>query len=120
MRIRATFLVIAEKVELDFISTGTGQIKVVEVLTVRRHYRLVGYAVCILPVGCLRCEESAEGLSVRLRRILPVGSNGILAIAETFLIGVAVLRDDGCDPLRVADGEAEACRRTVIKDVHAN
>jgi hypothetical protein len=38
--------------------------------------------------------------------------------ARSFLIGVAVLRDNGRDPLGVEDGEPEPCRRTVIKDVY--
>jgi hypothetical protein len=71
----------------------------------------------VLPVGCLGSEEGAERLSVRLRRILPIGPDWIPALAKTFLVGVAILRDDGRDPLGVADGEAEARRRTIVKDV---
>src|SRR5258708_6217851 len=111
-------LVIAEEVELHFICTGTGQIEVVKVLTIRRHHRLVGYAVRVLPAGCLRSEEGAECLSIRLRRVLPVGLDWTPTLAKTFLIGVAVLRNDGSYPLRVADGEPEACRRAVVEDVH--
>ena len=58
--------VVAKEVELDFISAGTGQVKVVEVLTVRRHYRLVRHTVRVLPARCLWREEGAERLSVRL------------------------------------------------------
>ena len=61
-------LVIAEEIELHFISTGTGQIEVVEVLSVRRHDGLIGYALRVLPAGCLWREEGAERLSVRRRR----------------------------------------------------
>jgi hypothetical protein len=53
-----------------------------------------------------------------LRRVLPVVLDWTPAFAETFLVGVAVLRDDGSDPLRVAHGEPEACRRAIVKDVH--
>jgi hypothetical protein len=49
---------------------------------------------------------------------LPVGSNRTPTLAEAFFVGVAVLRDDGSYALRVADGEPEACRRAVVKDVH--
>src|SRR5258708_27274033 len=110
-------LVIAEEIELHFIRTGTGQIEVVEVLTIRRHDRLVRYAVRVLPAGCLRSEEGAERLSVRLRRVLPIRPDRSPALAETFLVGIAVLRDDGGDPLGAADSEPEARRRTIVKDI---
>ena len=48
---------------------------------------------------------------------MPVSSDRSPALAKTFLIGVAVLRDNSRDPLGVAEGEPEPCRRTVIKDV---
>src|SRR4029450_7503060 len=51
-------------------------------------------------------------------RIVPVGPNWTPALAKPLLVGVAVLRNDGRDPLRVADGEPEACRRAVVEDVH--
>src|SRR2546430_854213 len=62
-------------------------------------------------------EEGAERLSVRLRGILPVGLDWTPALAEPFLVGVAVLRNDGRDPLRVADGKPKTCWRTVVEDV---
>src|SRR5262249_14814763 len=57
-------LIVAEEVELHFIRAGTSQIKVVEVLTVRRHDRLIGNAVRVLPAGRLWREESAECVAV--------------------------------------------------------
>src|SRR5262249_51284758 len=110
--------VVAEKVELHFIGTGTRQIEVVEILAIWRDQRLVGYAMSVLPAGRLRGEEGAKGVSVCFRRVLPVGPNRTPTLAEAFVVGIAVLRDDGSDPLRVADGEPEACRRAVVKDVH--
>jgi hypothetical protein len=80
---RDVALVVAEEVELHFICTGTSQIEVVEILAIRRHRRLVGYAVRVLPACCLRSEEGAERLSVRLRRVLPVGLNRTPALAES-------------------------------------
>ena len=115
---RDVALVVTEQVELHIIGTGTCQIEVVEILTIWRHHRLVGYAVSVLPPGCLRREEGAERVSVLLRGVLPVGSDRTPTLAETFFVGVAVLRDNGSDPLRMADGEPEACRRAVVKDVH--
>src|SRR5262245_25793306 len=109
--------VVAEEVKLYYVRTGTSQIKVIKVLAVRRHHRRVRYAVGVLPTGCLRREESMERLSVRRRRVLPVGFNGSPALAETFVVCIAVLRDDGRDALGVADSEPETYWRTVVKDV---
>src|SRR6267142_1568106 len=114
---RYVALVVAEEVELHFISAGTRQVKIIEVLAVRRHQCRVGNAVRVLPAGRLRSEEGAERLSVRLRRVLPVGLDRTPAFAKTFLVGIAVLRDDGRYPLRVADGEPEAGRCAVVEDV---
>src|SRR5262249_48032947 len=50
--------------------------------------------------------------------VLPVGLDWTPALAEPFLVGVAVLRNDGRDPLRVADGEPEACWRAIVENVH--
>src|SRR5262249_16214403 len=111
-------LVIAEEIELHFIRTGAGQIEIVKVLTVRRHYRRVRYTVRVLPTGRLGREKDAESVSVRLRWVLPIGPEWSPAITETLLVGVTVLRDDCRDPLRVADGEPEPDRRAVVKDVH--
>src|SRR5260370_42052874 len=116
--VAAVALVIAEEGGLDVICTRPGQIEVVKVLTIRRRQRLVGYAMRVLPAGCLRSEEGAERVSVRLWWGLPVGLDWAPALDKTFLVGVAVLRDDGNYPLRVADGEPEACRCAVVEDVH--
>src|SRR5437879_2889287 len=110
--------VVAEKVKLHFISAGTRQVKIIEVLAIRRYHRLVGNAVRVLPASRLRSEEGAERLSVRLRRVLPIGLDRTPALAEAFLVGVAVLGDNAGDPLGVTDGEPETRRRAVIKDVH--
>src|SRR5262245_56724358 len=72
----------------------------------------------VLPAGRLRREEGAQRLSVRLRRVLPVGPDRGPAVTETLLVGVAVLGNDGGYPLRVADSEPEARWCAVVKDVH--
>src|SRR5215813_10684363 len=110
-------LVITEQVELQLIGAGPGQIKVIEGVAVGRNQGRVGYAVRVLPVSCLRREEGAERCSVRLRRVLPIGTDRSPALAETFLVRVAVLRDDGRDPLGVADGKPEARGRAVVKNI---
>src|SRR5262249_20400613 len=111
-------LVITEQVELQLIGAGPGQVEVIEGVAVWRNQGRVGYAVRVLPVGRLGREEGAERHSVRLRRILPVGPNRSPAVTETLLVGVAVLRNDGGYPLRMADGEPETCWRAVVEDVH--
>ena len=109
-------LVVAEEVELDFIGTGAGQVKVVEALTVRRHHRLVGYAVRVLPVGRLRLRtaRTAFGSPASGPASRPASES---SRHQAFLVGVAVLRDDRRDPLRMADGEPAADRRAVVQDV---
>src|SRR5215472_10884714 len=72
----------------------------------------------VLPASRLWRQERAERASVRGRRVLPIGPDRSPPIAEAFLVSVAVLRDDGGDPLRMTEGEPEACRRAVVKDVH--
>src|SRR3984885_14859716 len=59
--------VIAEQLELDFIGAGTGQIKVVEALTIRRNYCRIGHAVGVLPMSRLRGKEGPKRVSVRDR-----------------------------------------------------
>src|SRR5262249_36323985 len=52
------------------------------------------------------------------RGVLPISPNRCPSVAETFLIGVTVLRDDRCDPLRMADGEPKARRRAVVECIN--
>ena len=49
--------------------------------------------------------------------VLPIGPDRVPAVAQPFLIGVAVLRDDRGDPLRMPHREPEAGRRAVVEDV---
>src|SRR5215469_17568739 len=72
----------------------------------------------VLPASRLWRQERAERFSVRGRRVLPIGPDRSPAITKPFLVGVTVLRDYGSDPLGMAEGEAEACRRAVIKDIY--
>src|SRR6266566_4020108 len=46
-----------------------------------------------------------------------VGLNRVPALAQPLLIGIAVLRDDRSDALRVLRGNPQTDRRAVIKDV---
>src|SRR5262249_22819798 len=71
----------------------------------------------VLPLGRLGREEVAERRAILRRGLLPVALDGIPAAAESFLIGIAVLRDDRGDSLRVARRQAEAHRCAVVEDI---
>src|SRR5262245_34774823 len=115
---RDVALVVAEKVELHFISARSCEIEVVERIPVWRNRGRVGDAVGVLPDRCLGRKKGAEGCAVCFGRVLPVCADRSPAVTETLLVGVAVLRNDGCYPLRMANGEPEACWRAVVEDVH--
>src|SRR5437879_5764923 len=70
----------------------------------------------VLPLGRLGLEKGAQCGAIIVRRIFPVGLDRTPAIAQTLFICIAVLRDQRGDPLRVAKGESEADRRTVVKN----
>src|SRR5262249_24109547 len=101
-------LVVAEQVELGVSGARASQIEIVEVLAIRRHHGWIGNAMRVLPAGRLRSEEGTERVSVRRRRVLPIGLDRTPPLAQTLLIGVAVLRDDLGDPLRVAHRKPES------------
>src|SRR6267378_601130 len=71
----------------------------------------------VLPARRLGSEEAAERLSVGRRRLLPIGPNGAPAVAQPFLIRVAVLGDDCGEAIWMPNGEAEADGRTIVEDV---
>ena len=71
----------------------------------------------ILPLSCFGLEELAQGRTILCRRLLPVFLDRIPAIAKPLFIGIAVLRDDGGDTLRVCQPQAESDRSAVIEDV---
>src|SRR5215471_9041156 len=71
----------------------------------------------VLPDGRLRREEGAELLPVRRRSVFPICADQLPACAQAFLIGIAILRDDRRDSLRMLNRQTEAGRRAVIEDV---
>src|SRR5262245_12876636 len=83
--------VVAEQVQLDLVSAGAGQIEVVERIAVWRNRGHVRDTVCVLPARRLGSEEATERLSVGGRRVSPIGPNGVLGVAQPFLIGVYVM-----------------------------
>ena len=62
-------------------------------------------------------EKRAQRLAVGLRRILPIGPDRVPAVAQPFLIGVAVLRNDRGDPVGMLHREPEAGRRAIVEDI---
>src|SRR2546421_352836 len=82
---------VAEQVQLNLVGAVAGQIEVVERIAVRRNLGHVRHTVRVLPARRLGSEEATKRLSVGCRRLLPIGTNGVPAVAQPFLIGVAVL-----------------------------
>ena len=114
---RNVALVVAQQVQLNFVGAGAGQIEVVERIAVRRNRGHVRHTVRVLPARRLGSEEATERLSVSLRRVFPVGPNGSPAVAQPFLIGVAVLGDDCGEAIRMPNGKAEADGCAVVEDL---
>ena len=77
--------------------SAPGRDKSYRVLTIRRHHRLVGNAVGVLPTRRLSHQERSERASIRLRGV-PARPDGIPAVAKAFLVDVAFLRNDSGDP----------------------
>src|SRR5215467_13337446 len=94
--------VIEEQVELDLVVAGPSEQRRVERIALGRDQRLVLYTMHVLPLGCLGREEAAQRRAILGRGFLPVALDRVPALAEPLLIGVAVLRDDRGDSLRVA------------------
>src|SRR5262245_29075671 len=63
---RNVALVIAEQIQLDFVGTRTGQIKIIERIAVRRNRSHVRHTVRVLPARRVRREEAAERFAVGL------------------------------------------------------
>jgi hypothetical protein len=102
---------------LQFIGARSGQVKVIEGVAVRRNHGRIGNALRVLPNGRLRLEEGAECVTFSLGCVFPVSPDRFPPVAQAFLVGVAILRDDRRDPIRVLHGQPEAGRRTVIEHV---
>src|SRR5215831_16481382 len=71
----------------------------------------------VLPDGRLRREEGAELLPVRRRGVFPIFADRVPACAQASLIGIAILRDDRRDSLRMLNRQTEAGWCAVIEDV---
>jgi len=93
--------VIQKQVKLDLIISGSRQKCRIEFVSFGRHQCRVLDAMQVLPFGRLGREELAESSAILRRRFFPILLDRIPALAQALLIGIAVLRNDGGDPLRM-------------------
>src|SRR6516165_11268241 len=114
---RDVALVVAEQVELYFISARSCEIEVVERIPVRRNRGRVGDAVGVLPNRGLGRKQGAQRFAVCFGWVMPVCADRLPAVPEALDIRVAVLRDDRGDALGVPHREAETSRRAIVEDI---
>jgi|ERR1700726_1528968 len=63
-----------------------------------------GNAVGVLKLRCLQSEESFQCLAMGVRTIGPIGLDRIPEFFQSFLIGIAVLDTETCDPIQMLQG----------------
>src|SRR5208282_1349992 len=115
---RYVAFVVTDQIELNLGALRALQQSLVESDCLRRNAFLgIGHAVVVLPAGGFQAGKGAQGITVLLRRIFPVSTDRSPVSAETFDIGVPVLRDQPRDPLGIAKRQPEPNRSTVIEDV---
>src|SRR5580698_3164212 len=110
-------LIVPEQIELHVVGAGASEIVVVERISVRRDMCRVGRAVRILPDRRLGLEKGAQGVSIGRRSVLPIGADRIPALAQPFFVGIAVLRNDRRDALRMLRHDAKPGWRAVVEDI---
>jgi len=64
-------------------------------------------------------EKGAQVVAVFRGGLLPIRADGIPSLAQTFRIGIAVLRDQRDHPFRTRRGKAVTDGRAVIKNVES-
>src|SRR5262249_29286383 len=110
-------LVVAEQIELDFVIAGSGKERRIESPGIRRQPLWCRHAVPVLPLSRFWLEESAQCGAIFRRRFLPISLDRIPAVAQALQVGVAVLRNHGGDPLRMANGEAKTNWCAVVENI---
>src|SRR5262249_48475910 len=115
---RNVALIVAEKVQLDLVITGTRKQCGIQSPCIRRQSLRRWHAVDVLPLSRFGFEECAQRGAIFRRRVFPVHLNRVPALAQALKIGIAVLRNDCRDAFRVAEREAKADRGTVIEDIY--
>src|SRR6516162_2202956 len=109
--------IIQKEVELNLIIARPSQQSGVKCVGFGRNQRGIRDAVEILGLGRLGREEFAQGCTVLRSWLLPVFLDWIPALAQTFFISVAVLRNDGGDPLGMRQCEPKPYRSSIVEDV---
>src|SRR6476620_4077683 len=71
----------------------------------------------VLPLRGLWLQEGAQRRPVFRRRVFPIGLDRVPALAQSFLIRIAVLRDQRGDPLRMTQGQSKAHWCSIVEDV---
>ncbi|MNH16743.1 hypothetical protein D3C79_763920 [compost metagenome] len=111
--------VVEEQVELDLLVARALQQQCIEGVGLRGDQGRIGHAMQVLPASAFQMQNRiANGLAVGRRRVSPVLANRRPGIAQSFEIGVAILRHEPRDPLRVRHGQAQAGGRAVVEHIH--
>ena len=110
-------LVVAEQIQLNLVIAGPVQEMLVQREAFRRNTRSVRLALQVLKLRRTGLEKSAKIVSVFIGWILPVGLDGIPAITQPFLVGIAILGDQPGQTLRAGDSQTKTDRRAVVKNV---
>src|SRR5882724_3691920 len=71
----------------------------------------------VLPFSSLRLEKVPERRAILRRGLTPIPLNRIPSLAEAFLVGVAILRYNRRDSLRMCQGQAKSYWCAIIKHV---
>src|SRR6266436_7153713 len=115
---RDVAFVVTDEIELNLGALRAMQQSLVENDGFRRNpFLSIGHAVVILPAGDFQGGKAAQGITVLLARIFPVGTDRSPVVAQTFDIGVAILRDQRRDAVGIAKREPEPNGSTVIEDI---
>ncbi|MNX73547.1 hypothetical protein D3C86_1049500 [compost metagenome] len=110
--------IVQEQVQLDVLVARTLKQGRVQRVALRRHAVRVGDALHILPLRALQVQHAVVNrLPVHRRGIRPVRADRRPRVSQPFEIGIAVLRHQTGDTVGMGQGQAQARRRAVVKEV---
>lgn len=107
--------VVQHQVELDLVRLRAQHVPRVERDPIGRNRSDLRNAMLVLPADRAWRQQLAKRLSIGIARITPVAFDWIPPVTQAFLIGVAVLGNNGRDALGVGHCHTEAGRSTVVK-----
>lgn len=110
--------IVQEQIQLNFVIAGSSQKGRVERVGFRCDDSFILNAVDILPYGRFWCEKLAESGPVFCIRLFPVFLDRVPSFTQTGLIGIAILRNDRGDLVRVSEGEPETYGCAIVEDVN--